>query len=190
MNPSDWRKVATLVSQHKQVATTAETDQLSSMSPSEISIDDSGPLVVHYGSHVPVSASTPTGTTAHVQSSLHKDFYQEIIPGIPQGSLYPTLSSVSSGPVAPATNEHSLCNGVTKSLDQYLQDAEQLSASEDNYFDSTIRSTNTSPMLEVEEQVDQTSQNNLFPAKQGFINEKESAINIPESQKIDNGYPS
>ena len=43
---------------------------------------------------------------------------------------------------------------MTKGLDQYLQDAEQLRTSEDNYFDGTIRSTNTSPILEVEEQVD------------------------------------
>ena len=156
MNPSDWRKAATLVSQHEQAAATAETDQLSSMPLSEIAIDDSGLLVVHYGSHVPVAASTPTGTTTHMQSSPHEGSYQEIIPGISQGSLYPTLSSLSSGPVTPATNEHPLHNRVTKGLDQYLQDAEQLRTSEDNYFDGTIRSTNTSPILEVEEQVDQT----------------------------------
>ena len=77
---------------------------------------------------------------------------------------------------------------MTKGFDQYLQDAEQLHAAEDNYFDGTIRSTKTLPMLEVEEQVDQTSQNNLFPVKQEFIDEKESAINIPKSQKT--GYPS
>ena len=105
-----------MVSQHKQVAVTAKTEQLSSMPLSEISIDDSSPLVVHYGSHMPVAASTPTGTTAHVQSSPHKNSYQEIIPGIPQGLLYPTLSSLSSGPVAPDTNEHSLHNRLTKVL--------------------------------------------------------------------------
>ena len=132
-----------MVSQHKQEAATAETDQLSSMPFSKISIDDSGPLVVRYSSHVPAAASNIVGTAAHVQSSPQEDSYQEIIPGIPQGSLYPTLSSLSSGPVAPATNEHSLHNRVTKGLDQYLQDAEQLHASEDNYFDGTIRSTNT-----------------------------------------------
>ena len=125
-----------------------------------------------------------------MQSSLLEDSYQEIIPGIPQGSLYPTLSSLSSGPVAPATNEHTFCNRVIKGLNQYLQHAEQLRASEDNYFDSIIRSTNTSPILEVEEQVDLTSENNLVPATQEFIDEKESAINIPESQKIDTGYSS
>ena len=84
MNPSDWRKAATLVTQHKQEPAMAKTDQLSSMPLSEISIDDSGPPVVHYGSHIPVAASTPTGTTSHVHSSLQEDSYQEIIPGIPQ----------------------------------------------------------------------------------------------------------
>ena len=86
MNPSDWRKAAALVSQHKQATTTAETDQLSSMPLSEISINDSCLLVVHYGSHVPTAASTPLGTATHVQSSPQEDSYQEIIPGIPQGS--------------------------------------------------------------------------------------------------------
>ena len=40
MNPSDWRKAAALVSQHKQEAAIVETDQLSSMPLSEISIDE------------------------------------------------------------------------------------------------------------------------------------------------------
>ena len=63
----------------------AETDQLSSMLLSEITIDDSGLPVVHYGPHMPVAASTPMGTIAHSHSSLQKESYQEIIPGIPQG---------------------------------------------------------------------------------------------------------
>ena len=79
---------------------------------------------------------------------------------------------------------------MTQGLDQYLKDAEQLCTLEDNYFDGTIRSTKTSPILKVVEQVDQTSQNNLVPAKQKFINEKDAAINILESQKIDTGYSS
>ena len=132
MNPLDWRKAATLVTQHKQEATMSEMDQLSSMPLSKIAIDDSGSLDVHYGSHVPVAASTPTGTIAHLHSSQQEDSYQEIIPGIPQGSLNPTLSSLSSGLVVSDTNEHSLSNKVTKGLDQYLQDAEQLHASETN----------------------------------------------------------
>ena len=147
----------------------AEIDQLSSMPLSQIAIDDSGQLVVHYGSHVPVAASTPMGTITHSHGSQQEDSYQEIIQGIRQGSLYPTLSSLSSGLVASDTNALSLSNKVTKGLDQYLQDAEQLRASEANYFDDTVRPTNTSPMSETEEQVNQTSQNNLPTAKQGVL---------------------
>ena len=79
---------------------------------------------------------------------------------------------------------------MIKGLDKCLQDAEQLHTLEDNYFDGTIRSTNTSPILEVKEQVDQTPQNNLVPAKQEFMNEKGSTINVPECQKIDTSYSS
>ena len=106
MNPSDWRKAAALVTQHKhkQEAVMAETDQLSIMPLSQIAIADSGLPVVHYGPHVPVAANTPMGTFLHLSSSPQEDSYQEIIPGIPQGSLYPTLSSLSSGLVASDTN--------------------------------------------------------------------------------------
>ena len=73
-----------MVTQHKQEATMAEMDELSSMPLSQRAIDDSGPSVVHYGSHVPAAASTYTGTTAHMHSSQQEDSYQQIIPGIPQ----------------------------------------------------------------------------------------------------------
>ena len=69
MNPSDWRKAAALVTQHKQEAVMADTDQLSSMPLSQIAIDDSSPPIVHYGMHMPVTASTPTGTDVHAHSS-------------------------------------------------------------------------------------------------------------------------
>ena len=77
---------------------------------------------------------------------------------------------------------------MTKGLDQYLQDAEQLCASEANYFDDTARPTNTSPMSETEEQVNQTSQNNLPLAKQESIDEIELTITIPESLKTDTSH--
>ena len=84
MNPSDWIKAAAFVTQHKQEATMAEMDQLSSMPLSQIAIDDSGPPLVHYGMHVPVAVSTPTGTDVHTHSSQQEDSYQQIIPVIPQ----------------------------------------------------------------------------------------------------------
>ena len=138
--------------------------------------------------HVPVAASTPTGTDVHVHCSQLEDSYQQIIPGIPQGSLYPTLSSLSSGAVASDTEVQSLHDRVSKDLDKYLQDAEQLHALEVNYYDDTTRPTNTLLMSEATEQVNESSENNLPPAKQESMEEVESAINIPESLKIDTSH--
>ena len=131
MNPSDWIKAATSVTQHKQEAAMAEMDQLSSMPRSQIAIDDSGPPIVHYGMHVPIAVSTPTGTDVHVHSS-QEDSYQQIIPGIPQGSLYPTLSPLSSGAATSNDEVQSLRDKVSKGLGKYLQDAEQHHALEVN----------------------------------------------------------
>ena len=96
MNPSDWIKAATLITQQKQETVTADTDQFSSMPLSQLAMDDSSPLVMHYGMHVPTATSTPTHTEMDTHSSQQVDTYQQIIPGIPQGSLYPTLASLSS----------------------------------------------------------------------------------------------
>ena len=56
---------------------------------SQLAMDDSGPLVMHYGMHVPAATSTPTHTEVHTHSSQQEDSYQQIIPGIPQGSFSP-----------------------------------------------------------------------------------------------------
>ena len=96
MNPSDWIKAATLITQQKQEAATADTDQLSNMPLSQLAMDDSGPPVMHYGMHVPTATSTPTHMEMDTYTPQQEDTYQQIIPGIPQGSLYPTLTSLSS----------------------------------------------------------------------------------------------
>ena len=135
MNLSDWIKVATLITQQKQEAATTGTDQLSSMPLSQLAMDDSGPPVVHYGMHMPAATSTPTHTEVHTHSSQQEDSYQQIIPGIPQGSLYPTLSSLSSDAITSPEEAHTLCEKVSKGLEKYLQDAKQHLALEVNYFD-------------------------------------------------------
>ena len=104
MNPSDWIKAAALVTQHKQETAITETNQLSSMPLSQLAMDDSGQPVVHYGMHMPTAISTPTGTEVHEHRSQQEDSYQQTIPGIPRGSLYPTLSLLSSK-VVPSQEE-------------------------------------------------------------------------------------
>ena len=125
MNPSDWIKAAVLITQQKQEAATTDTDQLSSIPLSQLAMDDSSPPVVHYGMHVPAATSTPTCTEVHTHSSQQEESYQQIIPGISQGSLYPTLSSLSSEATTSPEEAQTLHDKVSKGLEKYLQDAEQ-----------------------------------------------------------------
>ena len=125
MNLSDWIKAATLVTQQKQEAATTDTDQLSSVPLSQLAMDDSGPPGVHHGMHVPAATSRPTCTEVHTHTSQQEDSYQQIIPGIPQGSLYPTLSSLSSEAIISPEEAQTLHDKVSKGLEKYLQDAKQ-----------------------------------------------------------------
>ena len=134
--------------------------------------------------------STPTGTDVHAHSSQKEDSYQQIIPGIPQGLLYHTLSSLSSGVVASNDKVQLLHDKVSKDPNKYLQDAEQCHALELNYFDDTTRPTNISSMSEAAEQVNESFKYNLPSAKQESMEEVESAVNIPESLKIDTSHTS
>ena len=74
---------------------------------------------------MPLATSTPNRNFAHDQTS-HQAAYQEIIPGIHEGSLYPTLSALNTESSITTTNDQSLSTKVTKGLDKYLQEAEQL----------------------------------------------------------------
>ena len=109
----------------KQEAAAADTYQLSSMPLSQLAMDDSGPPVVHYGMHMPTATSTPTHVKMDAYTSQQEDTYQQIIPGIPQGSLYPTLASLSSEERTFPEETQTLRDKVSKGLEKYLQDAEQ-----------------------------------------------------------------
>ena len=137
MNPSDWIKAAALITQQKQEAATADTYQLSSMPLSQLAMDDSGPPVIYYGTLVPsgppviyygtlvpTATSTPTHMEVDAHSLQQEDTYQQIIPGIPQDSLYPTLASLSSEERTLPEETQTLHDKVSKGLEKYLQDAE------------------------------------------------------------------
>ena len=120
MNSSDWVKVAALVTQHKQEAATAEADQLSSMPLSQLAMDDSSSPVVDYRMQMPAATNAPTCTEIHMQNLQQEDSYQQILAGIPEGSLYPTLSSLSSQAVTCQEEAQSLHHKVSKGLEKYL----------------------------------------------------------------------
>ena len=100
---------------------------------------------------MPVAVSTPVGTDIDVHSSQQEDSYQQIIQGIPQGSLYPTLSSLSSRAVTLNDEVQSLHDKVSKGLNKYLQDTEQHRVLEVNYFNDTTKPTNIVSMSEAAE---------------------------------------
>ena len=174
MNLSDWTKAAALITQQKQEAATADTDQLSSMPLSQLAMDDSSPPVVHYGMHEPAASSTPTHVEMDTYTSQQEDTYQQIIPGIPQGSLYPTLASLSSKERTSPEETQTLHNKVSKGLEKYLQDAEQCRVLEVNYFDdnTTGQNAESSP-----EDIEQTSTADIHATK-----------NLPEALKADTGH--
>ena len=187
MNPSDWIKIAALVTQQKQEAVISDTDELNSMPLSQLAMDDSGPPVVHYGTHVPAATSTPMHTEVHTQGSQQEDSYQQIIPGIPQGSLYPTLLSLSSKAITPQEAQ-TLHDKVSKGLEKYLQDAKQCRALEVNYFDDNATCQSEEPNPETAEQTVQPSKGIQIPLIQPSTADTNLARNIPESLKADTGY--
>ena len=114
----------------------------------------------------------------HVEMDIYisqqEDTYQQIIPGIPQGSLYPTLASLSSEERTSPEETQTLCNKVSKGLEKYLQDAEQCQALEVNYFDDNTTGQNAKSCPE---DTEQTSTANIRVTK-----------NPPKSLKADTGH--
>ena len=185
MNPSDWIKAATLITQQKQEAATADTDQLISMPLSQLAMDDSGPPVIHYGMHVPTATSTPTHVEMDTHSSQQEDTYQQIIPGIPQGSSYPTLASLSSEEQTFPEETQTLWDKVSKGLEKYLQDVKQHQALDVNYFNDNITGQNDKSSPEDAEQTIQFSKDNQTPSAQPSTAHTKVTKNSPESLKSD-----
>ena len=129
---------------------------------SQLAMDDSGPSIVDYGTHVPAATSTPTHVEMHTYTSQQEDTYQQIIPGIPQGSLYPTLPSLSSEERTSPEETQTLHNKVSKGLEKYLQDAEQRGALEVNYFEDNTNGKNAESNPE---DIEQTSMANIQVTK-------------------------
>ena len=69
LNASSWKKAADLVAQgtpanqHIQAAATADSSQLESFALSLLSVDDSGPPQMNYGTEQPLTVSTPRASS-------------------------------------------------------------------------------------------------------------------------------
>ena len=118
-------------------------------------------------------------------SLQQEDPYQQIIPGIPQGSLYPTLASLTSEERTFPEETQTLHDKVSKGLEKYLQDAKQHQALEVNYFDDNTTGQNEESSQEDAEQKIQFSKDNQIPFAQAFTAPTKVVKNPPESLKSD-----
>ena len=184
MNASSWRKAVDLAAQgthanqQVQAAATANTSQLESLPLSALSVDDSGPLQVNYGSEQPLATSTPRTNLTSIPETQTTDTYCQIIPGMSE-CLYPTLIADGSLTTPGADNCSTLQKQITSEIDKYLQEAAEKCERDDNYFDGRHVATNTSSLqqeanvLEQDEYVD--------------IDEEDDVVRVLESDSKDTG---
>ena len=118
-------------------------------------------------------------------TSQQEDTYQQIIPGIPQGSLYPTLASLSSEERTFPEETQTLRDKVSKGLEKYLQDAEQCQVLEVNYFDDNTTGQHDKSSSADAEQTIQFFKDNQVSSAQIFTVNTGVMMNPLESLKAD-----
>ena len=129
---------------------TADSSELSSFPLSELSLDYSGPPTVLQGSYIPLSTSTPIhvpqGNQQMTDSAPDESPFQQVIPSIPQQSLYPSLAvlgtSVNTAVSPPIFFSRRVINDIEEQQRKFLEDT----------VEGNIRSINTLPISDAEEQ--------------------------------------
>ena len=149
MNASSQRKAVDIIgqgtqaNQQVQAVATADSNQLESFPLSTLSVDDSGPPQVNYGTEQPLTVSTPRASSTSTQETQATDTYRQIIPGMSE-HLYPTLVADGSLSTPAADNCSTLQRQITSELDKYLQEATEKHERDDNYYDGWHVANNTS----------------------------------------------
>ena len=100
MKAKDWQSTAKLIRERQSQAAIADSRQLSSFPLSELSVDESGPPTVLQGAYIPLSTSTPIcmpqDNQQMMDSAPDESPFQQVIPSIPQQSLYPSLGALGT----------------------------------------------------------------------------------------------
>ena len=86
-------------------AAATETSELSSFSLSELLMDQSGPPTLMHGPYVLLSTSTPAHASSdnnqYTEAAQDESSFWQVIPNIPQQSLYPSLAAMGSSLIQP-----------------------------------------------------------------------------------------
>ena len=182
MKAKDWQTAAKMIRERWSQAASADSSQLSSFPLSELPLDDSGPPTVLQGPYVPLSTSTPVHVSPDNQppmdSAPDESTFQQVIPSIPQQSLYPSLAAMGT----------SINTAVSPSIPfarKVINDIEEQQRKTLKNTEGIIRSTNTSPIPEEEgkeEEVITPNSNLQVPSTQADTQEETLQ---PESSKIE-----
>ena len=168
----------TKANQQVQAAATVDTSQLESLPLSALSVDDSGPPQVNYGTEQPLTTSTPRPTSTSIPETQTTDTYRQIIPGMSE-CLYPTLIADGSLTTPAVDNYSTLQKQITSEIDKYLQEAAEKRERDDNYFDGQHMATNTSSL---QQEANFLEQDDIVDN-----DEEDKAVRVPESDGKDTG---
>ena len=150
MKTKDWQSTAKLIRERQSQVATADTSELSSLPLSVLSVDESGPLTVLQGPYMLLSTSTPIhmpqGNQQTMDSAPDESPFQQVIPGMPQQSLYPSLAALGTSANTAVSPPIPFSRRVINDIEE-----QQRKALEDT-VEGNIRSTNTFPISEAEEQ--------------------------------------
>ena len=126
-------------------AATTDTSELSSFSLSELPVDQSGPPTLMQGSYVSLSTSTPvhvpSDNNQYTEAAQDEFSFQQVIPNIPQQSLYPSLAAMGLSPNTALSPSIPLARRVINEIEEHQRTVL------DSYAEGMDREMNTSPVL-------------------------------------------
>ena len=150
MKAKDWQSAPKLIRERQNQAATADSSEISRFPLSELSISESRPSTVLKEPYISLSTSTPIsmpqGNQQTTDSAPDEYPFQQVIPNILQQSLYPSLAALETSVNTAVSPPIPFTRGVINDIEE-----QQRKALEDT-VEVTIRSTNTSPTADIEEQ--------------------------------------
>ena len=186
MKEKVWQSTAKLIRERQSQVATADSSELSSLLLSELLVDESRPPTVLQGPYMPLSTNTPIsvpqGNQQTMDSVPDESPFQQVIPSIPQQSLYPSLAalgtSVNMAVSPPIPFSRRVLNDIEEQQRKTLKDT----------VEGTIRSTNTLPTSEVEEQEEKVIIPSVNPqARTTQADTQEETLQLESSEIEDTG---
>ena len=150
MKAKDLQKATQFVWERQNQAATADTSELSSFSLSELPVDQSRPPTLMQGPYAPLSTSTPVHTLSdnnqYTEATQDELFFWQVIPNIPQQSLYPSLAAMGSSSNTALSPSIPLARRVMNEIEEHQRTVL------DSYIKDMDREMNTSPVVSSDKQ--------------------------------------